>query len=125
MYFVFNFAWNSIILHLRIVLEEQRMVFFYLLDKILQFLKSVRCDKSYLLMIPYYLSLIFSLTRFEFPLLSLLNFNVPQHIPRSKERTITLWLETSKNSIFTQIILELHIWAPSPLFRFHLFSKIL
>ena len=29
-------------------------------------------------------------------------------IPRSKKRTTTLWLETSENSIFTQIILEVH-----------------
>ena len=34
MYFAFNFAWNSIILKLHIVLVKNRDGFYYLLDKI-------------------------------------------------------------------------------------------
>ena len=74
-----NFAWNSIILQLDIVLEEQGVGFF-------------------------------------------IYFNVPQHNSKVKERTTTLCVETSENSIFTQIILVVHFLAP--LFTsFHLLPK--
>ena len=73
--------------------------------------KSIKHDKSYLPMIPYYLSLIFFINE---AWASLVIFHVPQRIPRGKQT-----LGTSKNSIFTQIILD-HF--PTPYF-FHLFSK--
>ena len=49
-------------------------------------------------------------------------FSVPQHNSKVKERTTTLCVETSENSIFTKIILVVHLLAP--LFTsFHLLSK--
>ena len=60
MYFAFNLAWNSNILQLHIVYEEHGVGFFFT-----YWTKSVKRDKSYLSMIPYYLSLIFSLMRPE------------------------------------------------------------
>ena len=82
MYFAFKFTWSSIILQLHIVLEEQGVCVFFT-----YWTKFVRRDKSYLLMIPYYLSLIFSLTRLEL----LCWFSMLLSISRSKERTTTLW----------------------------------
>ena len=82
MYFAFNFTWSSIILQLYIVLEEQGVCVFFT-----YWTKFDRRDKSYLLMIPYYLSLIFSLTRLEL----LCWFSMLLSISRSKERTTTLW----------------------------------